>query len=65
MELQLRTSNKLHTRISLAFRAIGAVLMAGKIDADSEPGLFPLVLVATGIVWYCFARYTNRLQRNL
>ena len=40
--------------------AIGAVLMAGKIYADSEPGLIPLVLVACGIGWLIVARVRVR-----
>ncbi|MES2757072.1 MAG: hypothetical protein V4693_06830 [Pseudomonadota bacterium] len=61
----MRTSSKLHTRISLAIMAIGAVLMAGKMYADSEPGLLPLMLVAIGIIWFCFARCTTRSQKNV
>lgn len=30
----------------------GAVLMAGKISADGEPGLIPIVLVALGLTWF-------------
>ena len=40
--------------------AIGAVLMTGKIYADSEPGLLPLLLVAFGTGWYVIARVRAR-----
>jgi hypothetical protein len=49
----MRTSKtKLHKTLSLIVLAIGAVLMAGKIYADSEPGLIPIVLVLIGLGWY-------------
>ena len=43
-------------RMSLAVAAIGCLLMAGKIHADSEPGAIPLLLVVLGIGWYVVAR---------
>ena len=50
------SKRKLPLRLSLFVIALGAVLMAGKIYADSEPGLIPLVLVASGIGWNTAAR---------
>ena len=47
---------KVQARLSLLTVVIGAVLMAGKIYADSEPGLIPLLLVASGIGWYFITR---------
>ena len=43
--------------------ALGLVLMAYKIVADSEPGLIPLALVAAGITWYAVTRARNRMHR--
>ncbi|MFC0131953.1 hypothetical protein CR105_16340 [Massilia eurypsychrophila] len=49
----MRTSTtKLHKTLSMIILAIGAVLMAAKIYADSEPGLIPIVLVLIGLVGY-------------
>ena len=38
----------------------GAVLMAGKIVADSEPGAIPLLLVVLGAAWYVSTRIRAR-----
>jgi hypothetical protein len=54
------SNKKLHATLALIILAIGAVLMAGKIYADSEPGLVPIVLVLIGIVWFGVARVRNR-----
>ncbi len=43
-------------RLSIAIIVIGLVLMTGKIIADSEPGLLPLLLVACGAVAYVLLR---------
>lgn len=42
--------------MSVVVAAIGCLLMAGKIHADSEPGAIPLLLVVLGIGWYVVAR---------
>jgi hypothetical protein len=47
---------KVHTLLSLLVIAVGLVLMAYKIYADSEPGLIPLLLVVLGIGWYTVTR---------
>ena len=54
------STSKLQLILPLIVLAIGVVLMTGKIYADSEPGLIPLLLVVIGTVWYCFARVRNR-----
>ena len=51
-----KSKTTLHKTLSLATLALGAVLMAGKIYADSEPGLIPIVLVLIGLVGYGAAR---------
>jgi hypothetical protein len=51
---------KVQSLLSLLIIAIGAVLMAIKIVADSEPGLIPLVLVVGGLAWYIVARARRR-----
>ena len=56
------TKGKLQARLALITIAIGAVLMAGKIYADSEPGAIPLLLVVGGVAWYCVARVRRRAE---
>ena len=53
-------ARKVHARLSLLIVLIGAALMAGKIYADSEPGLIPLLLVASGMGWYFVTRVRRR-----
>lgn len=40
--------------------AIGLLLMAVKIRADSEPGAIPLALVLVGTAWLVIARWHGR-----
>ena len=44
--------------------AVGFVLMAGKIYADSEPGAIPMLLVVLGTGWYLVARVWTRSRRR-
>ena len=44
--------------------AVGFVLMAGKIYADSEPGAIPLLLVVLGAGWHLIARAQARPRRR-
>ena len=44
--------------------AVGFVLMAGKIYADSEPGAIPILLVVLGTGWYLLARARDRPRRR-
>ena len=46
--------------LSAVVIAIGVVLMAGKIHADSEPGAVPLLLVVLGIAWHVGVRWRGR-----
>ena len=52
----------MHKLLSALTIAIGLVLMIGKIYADSEPGAIPLLLVAFGIGWHCFARLRKSME---
>lgn len=47
---------KMQKRLSILTIAIGFVLMAAKIYADSEPGAIPLLLVVLGVGWYFVRR---------
>lgn len=58
-----RDALHVHATLSATVIAIGAVLMAGKIYADSEPGLIPLVLVVSGIVWRTITAVRRRRLR--
>lgn len=53
----------MQVRLSMITIAIGLVLMTGKIYADSEPGLIPLLLVVLGIGWHVVAR--ARIRRSI
>ena len=44
--------------------AVGFVLVAGKIHADSEPGAIPMLLVVLGAGWYLVARVRVRPRRR-
>jgi len=54
---------KLHTLLSILTIAIGAVVMAAKMYADSEPGAIPILLVILGIGWYFITRARIRTSR--
>jgi hypothetical protein len=54
---------KVQALLAVLIIAIGAVLMAIKIVADSEPGLIPLVLVASGTAWLFVTRSRSRATR--
>ncbi|MCW9713902.1 hypothetical protein LQ318_13405 [Aliifodinibius salicampi] len=53
---------KIQTRLSVVIIAVGTVLMAGKIYADSEPGAIPLFLTIFGAGWYFYTRYKIQLK---
>ena len=42
----------MHRLIAVTTIVIGLVLMMAKINADSEPGAIPILLVALGIGWH-------------
>ncbi len=52
-------------RLAIITIAIGLVLVAGKIYADSEPGLIPLLLVVVGTGWYLVARARSQPHYKL
>jgi hypothetical protein len=49
-----------HRIVAAIVFAIGLALMAYKIYADSEPGLIPIMLVATSTAWYFITRIVAR-----
>src|SRR5688500_11243840 len=51
---------KLQKILSLLTLGIGTVLMIFMITTESEPGLLPLLLVATGLCWYLVTRFRSR-----
>ena len=55
---------KVQKMLSALTVAIGLVLMAGKIYADSEPGAIPMLLVVLGTGWYLVARVRARPRRR-
>lgn len=54
---------RVHGTLAALTFTVGAVLMAIKIYADSEPGAIPLVLVLTGIGWYVATRVRRARRR--
>ena len=44
--------------------AVGLVLVAGKVYADSEPGAIPILLVVLGAGWYLVVRSRTRSRRR-
>lgn len=48
--------NTLHRWLSLTLIALGALLMTYMIRTESEPGLIPLVMVMSGLIWHLIAR---------
>lgn len=59
-------SNKLkvHGLLSMLVIVIGFVLMILKIDADSEPGAIPLLLIVLGVAWHVITRVRVRSHRK-
>jgi hypothetical protein len=55
---------KVQKILSALIVAVGFVLMAGKIYADSEPGAIPMLLVVLGTGWYLLARVRTRSHRR-
>jgi len=49
---------------SAVMLALGLLLMAIKIRADSEPGALPLALVVLGLAWHVLARMRRRARRR-
>jgi hypothetical protein len=49
--------------LSACVIAIGVVLMAVKIHADSEPGAVPLLLVVLGTAWHVAVGWRGRSRR--
>lgn len=47
---------RVHQILSILLIVVGLVLMIGKIYADSEPGLIPILLVLAGAARYVAAR---------
>lgn len=48
---------RLQMRLALALTAIGIVITAAHIHADSEPGALPLPVTLLGIAWWVIARW--------
>jgi hypothetical protein len=46
--------------LSLLTVAVGLVLMAYMVFAESEPGAIPLLLIVLGSGWYIFTRLKAR-----
>lgn len=59
-------NNKLkkQTLLSSLLCAIGIVLVAVKIYADSEPGAIPLLLIVLGTGWLIITRLLIRSQQT-
>ncbi len=55
---------KVQKMLSALIVAVGLVLMAGKVHADSEPGAIPILLVVLGTGWYLLARTRTRSRRR-
>lgn len=51
---------KFQSILSTLVLAVGLLLMAYKIYADSEPGLIPMVLVLSGTAWFAITRVRRR-----
>ena len=49
-----------HTVLSVLTLVIGIVLLTFMIAVESEPGLLPLLLTATGAGWYFITRARTR-----
>lgn len=61
----MATPNTLvHKLTSALILVTGAVLMAGKIHSDGDPGLIPIALVALGIAWQAATWARIRLARK-
>lgn len=43
-------------KLSALVVALGVILAAGKIYADSEPGAVPLLIILIGAIWQAVAR---------
>ena len=56
---EIRTAQKLapaHTLIPALVILLGIALLAYMVTVESEPGLVPLLLIASGTTWYLVAR---------
>lgn len=49
------TMKSLHRWLSLSLILLGALLMTYMIRVESEPGLIPLVMLGTGLIWFLIA----------
>lgn len=48
--------------ISIAVIIVGALLMAYKIIADSEPGAIPLLIIISGAIFYFAPKFKYRMK---
>lgn len=55
---------KILTMLAVLIIIVGLVLMIGKIIADSEPGLIPIMLILVGSTWYFILRRRRQSQRS-
>lgn len=58
--MALQQKKKWNKIISAMIIVLGVILMAGKMYADSEPGLIPLVMIVAGSGWFYFSRRPGR-----
>ncbi|MGV3484012.1 MAG: hypothetical protein ACO1RT_06325 [Planctomycetaceae bacterium] len=45
-----------HTLVPVLVILVGVALLAYMVTVESEPGLIPLLLIASGTTWYLVAR---------
>lgn len=53
----------LHRWFALSLILLGALLMTYMIRVESEPGLIPLAMLGTGVIWFLIAGRNPRTKK--